>query len=107
MRETKIYVGLNDSETLKQEHETETYISVLKHVCSQYHVPFSFSVVEGGYMHEDGRYTQEQTLVVSMIDVNNETVNEIAKDLCVFFRQESVLITEGRIRAYLINEKLV
>ena len=107
MRETKIYVGLNDSETLKQEHETETYISVLKHVCSQYLVPFSFSVVEGGYMHEDGRYTQEQTLVVSMIDVNNETVNEIAKDLCVFFRQESVLITEGRIRAYLINEKLV
>ena len=106
MIETKIYVGLNDSATLRQEHETETYISVLKNVCAQYHVPFAFSVIEGGFMHEDGRYTQERTLVVTMLDVEKETVNEVAKDLCVFFRQESVMITEGRVRAYFINEKL-
>ena len=33
-------------------------------------------------------------------------VNEIAKDLCVFFRQESVLITENKVRSYFIKEKL-
>ena len=31
-------------------------------------------------------------------------VEEIAKDLCVFFHQESVLITEGRVNAYYISE---
>ena len=106
MTETKIYVGLNDSETLKQKHDTEKYINILKHVCFSYHVPFSFSVEQGGYMHENGQYTQEQTLVLTLIDVKKETIEEIAKDLCVFFHQESVMITEGTVQAYFIKETL-
>ena len=106
MNETKIYVGLNDSESMKQEHETEKYVKILKNVCYNYHVAFSFSVVQGGYIHEDGQYTQETTLVLTLIDTDNETVNEIAKDLCVFFHQESVMITESKVRAYFINERL-
>ena len=106
MTETKIYIGLNDAETLKQEHETDKYIHILRNVCRSYHVAFSFSVAQGGYMHEDGRYTQETTLVLSLIDTAKDTVNEIAKDLCAFFRQESVLITENRIRSYTVNERL-
>ena len=103
MTETKIYVGLNDSETLKQEHDTASYVSVLKTVCCSYHVPFSVSIAQGGYMHENGQYTEELTLVISLIDVDNKLINEIAKDLCVFFHQESVLITEDRVRAYYID----
>ena len=106
MNETKIYVGLNDALTLKQEHETEKYVSILKNVCYSYHVAFSFSVVQGGYFHEDGRYTQENTLVLTLIDTDSEIINEIAKDLCVFFRQESVMITESEIRTYFVNERL-
>ncbi len=105
MTETKIYVGLNDSETLKQKHETERYIRILKTVCRSYHTPFSFSLAEGGYIHENGNYTQETTLVISLIDVDKTIVGEIAKDLCVFFHQESVMITEGRIRSYFVNGK--
>ena len=106
MTETRIYVGLNDADTKKQEHETAQYVSVLKKVCFNYHVPFSFNTEQGGYMHEDGQYNQETTLVITLIDVERKIVNEIAKDLCVFFHQESVLITEDRIRAYYINEVL-
>ena len=106
MIETKIYVGLNDAETLEQKHDTGRYVNVLRNVCYGYHVPFSFTLVEGGYMHDDGRYTQENTLVLSLIDVDIEVINEIAKDLCAFFNQESVMITEGKIKAYFINEKL-
>ena len=106
MIETRIYVGLNDSETLSQKYSTEKYINILKSVCRAYKVPFSFSAIEGGYMHENGEYTQEKTLVISLIDVPKETVSEIAKDLCVFFHQESVLITEDRVRAYFINGKI-
>ena len=106
MTETKIYVGLNDSETMVQTHKTEKYVDVLKHVCLSYHVAFSFSVAQGGYVHEDGRFTQETTLLLSLIDTDEETVNEIAKDLCVFFHQESVLITQGTVRAYFVKESL-
>ncbi len=104
MTETKIYVGLNDLETKKQEHDTATYVSVLKKVCRSYHVPFSVSLSEGGYMHEDGQYTEELTLVISLIDADSTIINEIARDLCVFFHQESVMITEDRVRAYFITE---
>ena len=106
MIETKIYAGLNDSETMQQKYETERYVSILKKVCCSYHVPFSFSLAQGGYMHEDGRYTEEATLVISLIDVNRKLINEIAKDLCVFFNQESVLITDDRIRAYFVSQSL-
>ena len=49
---------------------------------------------------------EELTLVIALIDVENQTVNEIAEDLCVFFHQESVLITEDQVRAYFINPSL-
>ncbi|MBQ5951272.1 MAG: hypothetical protein IJL66_03885 [Lachnospiraceae bacterium] len=106
MRETRIYVGLNDSETLQQEHETETYIRVLRNMCRSYRVAFSFSTQEGGYFHEDGRYTQETSLVLSLIDVPEETAHEIAKDLCAFFHQESVMVTVGEVEAYFVHEEL-
>ncbi|MBQ6264254.1 MAG: hypothetical protein IJK60_02265 [Clostridia bacterium] len=106
MTETKIYVGLNDSETMTQIFETEKYINILKGVCRSYRVAFSFSVEQGGYIHEDGAYTQETSLVLSLLGAPEKTVNEIAKDLCAFFHQESVLITVNQVRTYYVNESL-
>ncbi|MBQ6439565.1 MAG: hypothetical protein IJJ06_05405 [Mogibacterium sp.] len=106
MIETKIYVGLNDSAEKRQLLETEKYISVLRNVCYAYNTPFSFDVEEGGYIHENGDYTKETTLVLTLIDADRIIVNEIAKDLCTFFHQESVLITEGVVRAYYVSETL-
>ena len=104
MIETKIYVGLNDADTLEQKHDTMKYVSVLRNVCRGYHVPFSFNLVEGGYMHDDGRYTQEKTLVISLIDVDSDVKNEIAKDLCAFFNQESVMVIYSEPEVEFIQE---
>ena len=106
MIETKIYVGLNDSETKEQKLDTEKYISILRNVCRSYGVAFSFVLQQGGYIHEDGTYTQENTIVLSLIDADENIIGEIAKDLCAFFHQESVLITQGTIRAYFISESI-
>ena len=106
MIETRIFVGLNDSVTKEQTFSTDKYVSLLKKVCYAYHVPFSFFTVEGGYFHESGAYTQENTLVLSLIDVSDDLVNEIAKDLCVFFHQESVMIAQNSVKTYFINESI-
>ena len=106
MVETKIYVGMNDSVEKKQLFETETFIGIMRNVCYAYKTPFSFDLEEGGYIHEDGTYTRENTLVLTLIDAEKPVVEEIAKDLCVFFHQESVLITEGRVNSYYISESL-
>ncbi len=106
MIETKICVGLNDRDTKEQKLETEKYVRILKNVCRSFKAAFSFTVEQGGYMHEDGSYTQENTLVLSFIEADNTVINEIAKDLCVFFNQESVMITEDRVRAFFVKEEL-
>ena len=106
MKKTEIYIGLNDQDTKVQKFETAKYVSILKNVCISYRVPFSFSLIEGGYIHESGEYTQEATLVLSLIGVEHSTVEEIARDLCVFFHQESVLITAGEVETYSIREGL-
>ncbi|MBQ1300416.1 MAG: hypothetical protein IIY51_04810 [Erysipelotrichaceae bacterium] len=105
-RENKIYVGLNDSITKQQLFETDKYKSVLKNVCYSYHVSFSVSMIEGGYFSEDGGFVQEDSIVITLIDVDEKTVEEIARDLCAFFHQESVLVTEGTIRAFYIQERI-
>ncbi len=45
-------------------------------------------------------------LILSLIDVEESMATEIAKDLCAFFHQDSVLLTTSEIKAVFINEKL-
>ncbi len=104
MLETRIFVGLNDSTTMEQKFDTEKYVSILRGVCKSYGVPFSFSLAEGGYFHDDGTYTQENSLIITLIDVDRRLIEEMAKDLCVFFHQESVMITESDVTTYYIRE---
>ena len=106
IEESQIYIGLNDSETMQQKLETERYISILKHVCQSFGVPFSFNVVDGGYIHDNGEYTEEKTIVLTFIDLPQNTVDEIAKDLCVCLHQASVLVTTDRIHVRSIRETL-
>jgi len=106
MKEIKIYVGLNDRETKEQKFSSDKYIKVLKEVCFNYQTPFSFVLHEGGYFHANGDYVQENTIVLSLIDVDMNIANEIAKDLCVFFNQESVLVTLGDVEKHFISERI-
>ena len=98
MVETRLYIGLNDAETKKQIFETEQYVEQLKKLCFTYHVPFSMAFEEGGYFHENGEYVEEKTLVLTLIDVEKDIIQKIAKDLCGLFNQESILVTEGNIK---------
>ncbi len=105
-QQTTIYIGLNDSETGVQKFESSKYLSVLKNVCRNYHVAFSVQMINGGYFHEDGRYTEENTLMLRLVDVPEETTTEIAKDLCVFFHQESIMVTTSPVSVVFIKENL-
>ena len=106
MKEVKIYVGLNDKDTKEQKFDSDKYIRVLKQVCYNYQTPFSFVLQEGGYFHENGDYVQENTIVISFIDIDMDVANEIAKDLCAFFNQESVLVTTGNVEKHFISENI-
>ena len=104
MKETRIYVGLNDAYTKEQRFETSRYVDLLKKVCIHYKTPFSVDVQNGGYIHEDGTYTEENSIVLTLLDVPEETVDYIARDLCAFFRQESVLVTTDEVEMRYVRE---
>ena len=103
MTETRIYIGLNDAQTKEQKYETEKYMSVLKNVCRSYHVAFSVDIEHGGYYHDDGEYTEETAFILVLINADQKVINDIAKDLCTFFHQESVLVTQNQIDGYFIS----
>ncbi len=105
MTERRIYIGLNDADTKAQKFETEKYLGVLKNVCRSYRAAFSVGLEEGGYINEDGEYTEENSLVLVLIDTDRETVMNIAKDLCTFFHQESVLVTEDQVNVCFIQRE--
>lgn len=71
-------------------------------MCVSHKVPFSFDIINGGYIHDDGEYTEEKTIVLTFIDVDKTTVESIARDLCKLFNQESVLITTGLVKTQMI-----
>ena len=81
-------------------------MSILKDVCRNYHVAFSVNTVSGGYFHDDGSYVEENTLVLTLMDTDKDIVEEIAKDLCVFFHQESVMVTSSPTSVVFIKETL-
>ena len=105
-RQSMIYIGLNDSETGQQKFSTDRYLSILKNVCRSYQVAFSVQEINGGYFHEDGRYTEETTLVLTLMDIEDELVLEIAKDVCAFFNQESVMVTSSPTSVVFVSESL-
>ncbi|MBQ6018644.1 MAG: hypothetical protein IJL26_00560 [Clostridia bacterium] len=104
--QTTIYVGLNDADTGAQRFDTEKYVSILKNVCRGYRVAFSVHRINGGYFHEDGRYTEENTLCLTLMDIPADTVTEIAKDLCAFFHQESVMVTTSPCSVVFVKEQI-
>ena len=104
--QSTIYIGLNDADTGAQKFDTEKYLSILKNVCRNYQVAFSIHQINGGYFHENGRYAEENTLSLMLMDVPEATVLEIAKDLCAFFHQESVMVTTAPCSVVFVKEKL-
>ena len=105
MLEARLYVGLRDKDSHEQRFDTEKYKSILKTVCKNYHAPFSLQVIEGGYFHDDGSWVDENTLLITLISIPRKTVYEIAKDVCTFFRQESVMITCAQVVRFNIHDR--
>ena len=104
--QTTIYIGLNDSETGVQKYDSKKYISILKRTCRHYKLAFAVQTVSGGYFHEDGRYTEENTLMLKLMNVPEKTVMELAKEFCVLFNQESVMVTTSPTTVVFVKETL-
>ena len=44
--------------------------------------------------------------MLTLIDAERAVIEEIARDLCTFFRQESVLVTSSEVDTYSVRSEL-
>ena len=102
----QISIGLNDSESRVQKHDTEVFERIVRNVCKGYHVAFSLSKCLGGYYHEDLSFVSENSLILTLIGAEEYMVEEISKDICAFFHQECVMVTHDRVQCRFVSEAL-
>ena len=105
-QQATIYIGLNDHDSGKMEFDKEKYLTVLKNTCRGYKVSFSVQESNGGYITEEGEYVEEHTLMLRLINVPGYIVNEIAKDMCVYFNQECVMVVMNPASVVFVRESL-
>ena len=93
--EYQILIGCNDpqlNDEVVKEHELRELISLF---FARKKIDFSILSANGGYLHEDGHFTTENTLCVNIIGDPNLDIFQLAKSLSMFMNQECVLITRN------------
>lgn len=90
-----IYVGCNDNVEAAREKVSQ--------VLSKYEIGFSVIPMTGGYVHQDGTYSYESSILISIIaeEFNSVLIAEILKNT---FNQESVLISEKEIESNFVKD---
>lgn len=102
-----ISLGMNDSITYEPKAGIEQAIRIVNNCLKAYEVAFSSNVVSGGYIHENGKYILEQSVQIIIIDPPSEDIiNEVSKDLCVFFNQECIFVTCDNVECFYVTESL-
>ncbi|MDO5328762.1 MAG: hypothetical protein Q4E88_01500 [Coriobacteriia bacterium] len=103
----EICVGLNDGDARSQKYSKETYEKIIFNVCKGLEISYSISKIDGVYVHEDGTPIKEKSLCITLLGINDQQAEEIAKDFCVIFNQESVLVLKYECKYSFIKEKII
>ena len=87
----KIYIGLNDQLTKRQEISTEkALIDVSEYLANNFEGATAYNAI-GIYKHENGEIVRENSIVIELVFVNDEDVTKMINHFRVIFNQESVM----------------
>ncbi|MDR1320728.1 MAG: DUF3574 domain-containing protein [Gracilibacteraceae bacterium] len=95
-----LYIGTNDKDTYEQIIPTETARSIVNAICAKYIGGYTVHDAKGGWFNDAGVLTEENTLVYTLIDVEESDVAAIADDVLAALNQSSVLVEKNVSRMY-------
>ena len=98
----KVFVGLNDSESKKQEIKTEDAMSLVSlYLASHFDGATVYNGI-GVYRHEDGTIVRENSLIIELVYVSDFMVESLVNHCKTILNQESIMImkTECGIQFY-------
>lgn len=91
----QLYLGLNDKDTKLQRIDTiEAYKMVENILLNNDITGYTIYQARGVFKHDDNTITQENTLVIEMIFVDEDLVDELIYMLKATFNQESIMKTK-------------
>lgn len=91
----QLYLGLNDKDTKLQKIDTvEAYKMVENILLNNEITGYTIYQARGVFKHENGAITQENTLIIEMIFVEEELVDDLIQILKTVFNQESIMKTK-------------
>ena len=96
--EYKVYFGLFDQKSKKQEIKTADAVQIIAdYIASKFDGGTVYSGY-GMYRHEDGSTVQEPSLIVELLGVSFDEVSEMISEIKFILNQESVMISEQELR---------
>lgn len=91
----QLYLGLNDKDTKLQKIDTiEAYKTVENILLNNDITGYTIYQARGVFKHENGAITQENTLIIEMIFIEEELVDNLIQLLKTVFNQESIMKTK-------------
>ena len=86
----RIFIGLNDAESHKQEIDDDDALSIIKAYCYDHFEGATVSHGYGLYKHEDGSKVQESTIIVELFYLNDDDVEAFINEVKFMLNQESI-----------------
>lgn len=86
----RIFIGLNDAETHKQEISDNDAMEIVKSYCYDHFEGATVSHGYGLYKHENGTKVQESTIIVELFYLNDDDVQDFIKHVKYMLNQESI-----------------
>jgi hypothetical protein len=90
-----LYIGTNDKDTYTQIIPVETAMHTVNEICSKYTGGYTVYGAKGAWFDDAGVQTEENTLVYTLIDVEESDVAAIVDEVLAALNQSSVLLEKS------------
>ena len=101
-----VYVGLSHGTTFEQKFDTEKYISLVDYICKNNNIAYTLGTTRGGYQFISGKYVNENSLDVMMIDAPLDVVELLSSELCAMLGQECVMVTHDTVEMFYLSDSI-
>ena len=92
MTKFNLTIGLNDKDTKTQLYDDITAYKIVENILKQYLDGYTILKAFGGYKHDDGTFTQENSLRVELLFTTALQVKIICDEIKQQLNQESIAV---------------
>ena len=87
-----LYIGTNDKDTNAPLISIEDAMEIVNEICTRHVTGYTAAIGHGGWKNDVGEYIQEDSLIYTFIDAQEEDVLKIKDEAMEALNQQSILL---------------